>query len=105
MIRSAPPRPKQSEPCAVLAAVGLPVPLVGEMGEVGASLGHARIDHAAAMAAVAAVGPAARRVLLAAEAQAAVAAGPLARKSSRDRRTWSGFRGVAWPILSDLRRT
>ena len=60
---------------AVLAAFGLPVPLVREVGEVRMALGSAN-DDAAAVAAVAAVGPAPRRVLLAPEAEAAVAARP-----------------------------
>ena len=58
---------------AVLAAVGLPVPLVREVGEVRQPLDGAE-DDAAAVAAVAAVGAAAGDVLLAAEAHAAVAA-------------------------------
>ena len=59
----------------MLAAVGLPVPLVREVREVRVAF-DARMIDAAAMAAVAAVGAAARRVLLAPEAEAAVAAGP-----------------------------
>ncbi len=58
---------------AVLAALGAPAFAMGEGGEaVDAGLGHQ--DDAAAVAAVAAVGPAAGDVLLAAEAHAAVAA-------------------------------
>ena len=57
----------------MLASFGLPVALVGEVGEVGMALGSAN-DDAAAMAAVPAIGPASRRVLLSPEAEAAVAA-------------------------------
>ena len=58
---------------AVLAALRSPVFAMRQGGEaVDARLGHH--DDAAAVAAVAAVGPAARHVLLAAEAHAAVAA-------------------------------
>ena len=59
----------------MLAAFGLPVALVREVGEVGVAFRGAN-DHAAAVAAVPAVGPAPRRVFLAPEAQAAVAARP-----------------------------
>ena len=58
---------------AVLPVVGLPVALEREMGEVGQALRRAH-DHAAAGPAVAPVGASARDVLLAPEAQAAVAA-------------------------------
>ena len=56
MIRSSPSRPKQFEPWPCSPAVGLPVPLVREVGEVGMAFRRAE-DHAAAAAAVAAVGP------------------------------------------------
>ena len=58
---------------AVLAPVGLPVALGREVGEVGEALDGAD-DDVAAVAAVAAVRPAPGDVLLAPEAQAAVAA-------------------------------
>ena len=58
---------------AAVAAVGLPLLAMGQRGEaIDAFLGQE--DDAAAVAAVAAVGPAARNVLLPAEAEAAVAA-------------------------------
>ena len=58
---------------AALAAFGLPVFLLRERRQAVDALGRDD-DHAAAVAAVAAVGPAARNVLLAAKADAAVAA-------------------------------
>ena len=73
MIRSSPPRPKQFEPWPCSPRVGLPVPLVREVGEVRVALRRAE-DHAAAAAAVAPVGAAPGRILLMAEAEAAVAA-------------------------------
>ena len=56
----------------MLAPRGLPVPLVREVGQVGVAVRRAE-DDAAATAAVAPVRAAARRVLLVAKAQAAVA--------------------------------
>ena len=58
---------------AVLAASGLPVPLVREVGQVRVAVRRAD-DHAPAVAAVAAVGAAAGRVFLVAKAEATVAA-------------------------------
>ena len=46
MTMSAASRPVQSRPLAVLAAIGLPVPLMREVGEVGEPLDGAD-DHAA----------------------------------------------------------
>ena len=78
---------------AVLAAVRLPVPLVREVREVGNAF-HGADHDVAAVAAVAAVGAAARRVLLAAEAQAAVAAGPSAHVNRHAIDEHGGF--AAW---------
>ena len=81
-------------PLAVLAPLRPPVPLMREVGEVGQALDGPDHDVAAA-AAVAAVGAAPRRVLLAAEAHAAVAAGPpRSHRWSPDRRTWGIHRGA-----------
>ena len=60
---------------AVLATFGLPVSLVREVGQVRMAFGRAN-HHAAPVPAVAAVGPAPRRIFFSPEAEAAVAPRP-----------------------------
>ena len=64
---------------AMLAAVGFPMALVREVGQVGVTFGSANHD-AAAVAPITAVGPAPRCVFLPAKTEAAVAPSPSSHK-------------------------